>query len=62
MGKAVGKDAGAGKGTFLDILGLDGARARADELVAEAAAHLAPYGDRAGLLVEAARFVVARRS
>ncbi|MHA1527491.1 MAG: polyprenyl synthetase family protein [Alphaproteobacteria bacterium] len=62
LGKRVGKDAGAGKATFVDILGVAGARARAAELVAEAARHLAPYGDRAAWLAEAARFVVERRS
>ena len=61
LGKRVGKDAGAGKATFVDILGVVGARARAAELVAEAARHLAPYGARAARLAEAARFVVERR-
>jgi farnesyl diphosphate synthase len=62
LGKRVGKDAGAGKATFVDILGIEGAHARAAELVAQAAAHLAPYGARAARLAEAARFVVERRS
>ncbi|MDT8345448.1 MAG: polyprenyl synthetase family protein [Thermohalobaculum sp.] len=62
VGKAVGKDAGAGKATFVDILGVAGARARADELVATAAAELAPFGARAAMLAAAARFVVDRRS
>ncbi|MEM0943962.1 MAG: polyprenyl synthetase family protein, partial [Pseudomonadota bacterium] len=35
-GKRVGKDAGAGKATFVDILGIDGAKSRAAELVAQA--------------------------
>ena len=62
VGKRVGKDAGAGKATFIDILGIDGARARAAELVAEATAQVAPYGASAARLVEAAHFVVERRS
>jgi farnesyl diphosphate synthase len=62
VGKRVGKDSGAGKATFVDILGIDGARARAAELVAEAAAQLAPYGAGAARLAEAAHFVVERRS
>jgi len=62
MGKRVGKDAGAGKATFLDVLGLDGARVRAAALADEAAEHLAPFGDSAARLAEAARFVVERRS
>jgi farnesyl diphosphate synthase len=62
VGKRVGKDSGAGKATFVDILGIDGARARAVELVAEAAAQVAPYGAGAARLAEAAHFVVERRS
>ena len=62
VGKRVGKDSGAGKATFVNILGANGARARAADLVAEAAQHLAPYGARAACLAEAAQFVVDRRS
>jgi len=62
VGKRLRKDAGAGKATFVDILGIEGARARATELVAEAARQLAPFGPRAARLAEAARFVVGRRS
>jgi farnesyl diphosphate synthase len=59
-GKRVGKDAAAGKATFVSLLGLDGARARAAELVDTAEAALAPYGARADHLRAAARFVVSR--
>ncbi|MEM7498499.1 MAG: polyprenyl synthetase family protein [Pseudomonadota bacterium] len=62
VGKRVGKDAEAGKATFVDILGVEGARARAKTLVDEAATELAPFGARAELLAEAAAFVVNRRS
>jgi len=61
-GKAVGKDADAGKATFVSLLGLDGARARAVALVDQACAHLSPYGARADLLKEAARFTITRES
>ncbi|MDF2141821.1 polyprenyl synthetase family protein [Paenirhodobacter sp. CAU 1674] len=60
MGKQVGKDAGAGKATFVSLLGLEGARARAAALVAEAEAALDPYGAKAQTLREAARFVISR--
>lgn len=60
LGKAVGKDAGAGKATFVSLLGLEGAKARAAELVAEAGAALAPYGTSAETLRQAAQFVIAR--
>jgi farnesyl diphosphate synthase len=59
-GKRVGKDAAAGKATFVSLLGLDGAHARAVELVHRAETALAPYGARADRLRAAARFVVSR--
>jgi farnesyl diphosphate synthase len=61
-GKRLHKDAEAGKATFVSLLGLEGAQARAAELVAEAEAALTPYGERASLLRAAARFVVERQS
>lgn len=62
VGKAVGKDADAGKATFVSLLGLDGAKARAAELIEQAHAALGPYGDQAQTLREAARFVISRQS
>lgn len=59
-GKRLGKDAAAGKATFVSLLGLAGAQARAAELVAQAEACLAPYGDKAATLIAAARFVISR--
>ena len=59
-GKRLGKDLGAGKATFVSLLGLEQARARAAALVDEACAALAAYGSRADGLKEAARFVIAR--
>nr|WP_214650069.1 polyprenyl synthetase family protein [Palleronia pontilimi] len=59
-GKAVGKDARAGKATFVSILGADGARARARELVDSACDALSPYGPAADPLRDCARFVIAR--
>ncbi len=62
VGKAVGKDADAGKATFVSLLGLEPAKVRARELVQSACDALAPYGDDAETLREAARFVIARKS
>ncbi len=59
-GKRLQKDEGRHKATFVSLLGLEGARARATRLVAEAEAALAPYGAAADGLREAARFVIAR--
>jgi farnesyl diphosphate synthase len=62
IGKTPGKDAAAGKATFVSILGLERARAQADLLARQAAAHLEPFGEAADLLRQAAKFVVARRA
>ena len=61
-GKRVGKDAEAGKATFVSLLGLEGARARARDLVQQAENALSPYGEGASALIEAARFVISRQS
>ncbi|MDQ2066557.1 polyprenyl synthetase family protein [Xinfangfangia sp. CPCC 101601] len=61
-GKRVGKDEEAGKATFVSLLGLEDARARAAELVAAAEVALEPYGSRAENLIAAARFTIARHS
>ncbi|NSY37331.1 polyprenyl synthetase family protein [Leisingera sp. ANG59] len=62
VGKAVRKDADAGKATFVSLLGLAEAKARAQALCNEACAALSPYGEDAATLKEAARFVIARDS
>lgn len=62
VGKATGKDADAGKATFVSLLGLDGAKRRADELVTSAVDALSIYGKDADTLRETARFIVARKS
>ena len=59
-GKRVGKDADAGKATFVSLLGLDGAEAEARRLVAAGADALTGYGDAAGNLRLLARFVIER--
>ncbi|MEP0963415.1 MAG: polyprenyl synthetase family protein [Roseobacter sp.] len=60
VGKAVGKDAEAGKATFVSLLGLSEAQSRAASLVEQACDSLAGYGDDAEVLKQAARFVVKR--
>ncbi len=59
-GKKLGKDQAAGKATFVSLLGLDAAKTRARDLVAEAEAALLPYGAAAEHLRDVARFVIAR--
>jgi farnesyl diphosphate synthase len=60
VGKQTGKDAEAGKATMVGILGTEGAKARLRALVAEAASALAPFGQAASILIDAARFVAER--
>jgi farnesyl diphosphate synthase len=62
LGKAVAKDARRGKATLIARLGPDEARKRLDELVAEAEQALAPFGARAEVLKELARFIATRKA
>ncbi len=61
-GKRLQKDAEAGKATFVSLLGLSAAKARAAELIDQACAALDGYGASAETLKDAARFVIARDS
>jgi farnesyl diphosphate synthase len=62
LGKAAHKDATAGKATLVAALGVAGARARLDALVAEAEDALAPFGAKADTLRAAAHFIAERRT
>jgi len=62
MGKQTGKDAQAGKATIVGILGVPGAKARLQQLVADAERALAPFGTAADILIEGAKFVAARHA
>jgi len=62
VGKQTGKDAAAGKATFVSVLGIAGAKARLTQLVADAEAALAPFGPAAAILIEGAHFVAERRA
>jgi farnesyl diphosphate synthase len=59
-GKRLRKDEAAGKATFVSLLGLDGARQKARDLVSSACDTLGPYGSAAETLRQAAHFVIAR--
>ncbi|WP_265571149.1 polyprenyl synthetase family protein [Sphingomicrobium nitratireducens] len=59
-GKRVGKDAAAGKATFVSLLGEERARAQADMLVDQAIEHLSGHGKEADLLRAIARYAVER--
>ncbi|MES1983818.1 MAG: farnesyl diphosphate synthase [Pseudomonadota bacterium] len=59
-GKALGKDAAAGKETFVSLLGVERAREQARMLVDQAKAHLHGFGAEADLLRAIADYVVER--
>ena len=59
-GKRVGKDAGAGKATFVSLLGEERARQQAEMLVEQSIEHLAGHGAEADLLRQIASFVTER--
>ncbi len=61
-GKPVGRDAEAGKATFVTILGAERARAQARLLSEQAIRHLSVFDGRAGHLEDVARFVVDRKN
>ncbi len=62
LGKTAGKDAEAGKATFVSVLGLERARAQAEMLARQAVAHLDPFGPEADPLRDAALWVVMRKN
>ena len=59
-GKALRKDAAAGKQTFVSLLGPDRAREQARMLVEQAVSHLGSHGQEAELLRDIARYIVER--
>jgi farnesyl diphosphate synthase len=59
-GKPTGKDAHAGKATFVSLLGAERARQQAGLLVDQAVEHLAGHGSEADLLRAIARFAIER--
>jgi farnesyl diphosphate synthase len=59
-GKPTGRDASAGKATFVSLLGEERARQQATFLVNQAIEHLSGHGSEADLLRAIARFAVER--
>ncbi|GIT92627.1 farnesyl-diphosphate synthase [Jannaschia pagri] len=59
-GKALRKDAEAGKATFVSLLGVEPARAEADKLIEQAKMSLLIYSPKGATLADTARYVVTR--
>ncbi len=59
-GKALRKDEGQGKQTFVTLMGVDKAREQARALVDQAVSHLGSHGSEADMLRALARFIVER--
>ncbi len=62
LGKTVGKDAAAGKATFVSTMGVDGARREACALIDRAQTRLEPFGPAAETLRTFCDYVQNRRS
>ena len=61
LGKTAGKDVAADKPTYVSLLGLDAARAYADELRGDALDALSIFGPRAARLTQLADFICDRQ-
>ncbi|MDD9876835.1 MAG: polyprenyl synthetase family protein [Magnetovibrio sp.] len=62
VGKQTGKDAAAGKATFVSLLGIEQAHTQAQLLSNQAQEHLEIFGEKADSLRALAHFIVNRRS
>ena len=61
LGKTAGKDADADKPTYVKLLGLNAARAYAEQLAADAINALATFDERATRLRDLAEFTIGRK-
>jgi len=62
LGKTAGKDIAADKSTYVACMGVDAARAYANDLLNEALALLSPFGQAADALIALSRLLVHRKS
>lgn len=60
LGKTAGKDAADNKPTYVSLLGLEASRSLAEQLLNDALAALAPFGDKASRLAQLANLIVRR--
>ena len=59
-GKALRKDSKAGKATFVSLMGIKGAKKKANQLISQSIEALDEFGEKANRLRELAKFVVNR--
>ena len=62
LGKTAGKDEDTNKTTYVKLLGLEGSRAEAAKIVAEAKEAVAPFGEKATPLLAIADYIVNRKN
>ncbi len=62
LGKTAGKDLQAQKATYPSFWGIEESKRQADQLIADAKAELAAYGDRAYPLMALADYITARKN
>jgi farnesyl diphosphate synthase len=62
LGKATGKDAGAGKQTLVGVMGLEAAQRHLGDLIHDALTALMPFGAEADGLRATARYFATRES
>ena len=60
LGKAVNKDENLGKATFVSILGLAGAKEKAQNLANRAKGRLEPFGEKAQILMDTVDYILVR--
>ena len=60
LGKNVGTDKDRGKSTYIEVLGLDGAKQKAKELFEQSLEALSVFGQEAWMLRDLARYIVHR--
>ncbi len=61
VGKTLGKDEKSNKATFVSLLGVDGAKTMAAELVETAVAIVSDYGEKSQTLQDIAHFILKRK-
>lgn len=62
LGKTAGKDLTSEKATLVSLYGIEKTKSLLNELIGEAEAELAPFGEKAAILKAAARYIATRKN